>query len=110
MTLEDVRKLVRVVDGHARFVVRAKPRSKREGVELAAAPAPCVVVRVRAPPVEGAANAAIVAVLADVLQVRKGDVSIVRGETSREKDVEVRGLALDDVVTRLAAAIAATLH
>ncbi len=106
MSTDVVRKLVRVVDGHVRVVVRAKPRSKREGVELVDAPAPAIVIRVRARPVEGAANEAIVEVLADALHVRKSDVTIVRGDAAREKDVEVRGLTLVDVVARLVAAAA----
>jgi uncharacterized protein (TIGR00251 family) len=106
-----LRNVTRIVDGHVHVIVRAKPRSKREGVELAELAGDddnsALVVRVRAPPVEGAANERIVEVLAAVLQVRKRDVTIVRGEASREKDVQVRGMSVDDVVTRLAAALVA---
>ena len=42
-------------------------------------------VRVSAPPVEGAANAALIAFLAKVLRLRKSDISVVSGETSRVK-------------------------
>ena len=96
---------VRVVDGVVRVVVRAKPRSKREGLELVSGASGALVVRVRAPPVEGAANERIVAVLADVLGARKSDVRIARGEAARDKDVEVRGVPVDAVIARLAEAV-----
>jgi hypothetical protein len=49
-------------------------------------------VRVAAPPVDGAANRALTALLADVLGVPGGAVRIASGETARTKVVEVDGL------------------
>ncbi len=49
-------------------------------------------VQLAAPPVDGAANAALVAFLADALAVRKSDVAILRGETGRRKTVRVAGV------------------
>lgn len=104
MDVDDVvvRRAARLVDGTVRLVVQAKPRSKSEGVE--AGKDGGLVVRVRAPPVEGAANERIVEVLAQILGVRKSAVSLIRGETARHKEIAVAGLALDDVVTRLVTA------
>ncbi len=48
-------------------------------------------VRVAAPPVEGAANAALVAFLSKQLGLAKRDLDIVSGETSRLKTVRLRG-------------------
>ncbi len=48
-------------------------------------------IQLAAPPVDGEANAALVEFLAGALRVRKGDVSIVRGETGRRKTVRVAG-------------------
>ena len=48
-------------------------------------------VRISAPPVEGAANAALIAFLATVLRLRKSDISIVSGETSRVKLLHLIG-------------------
>ena len=50
------------------------------------------LVRLQAPPVEGAANEELINVLAKVLGVPKRDVTIVSGERSREKRVRVAGL------------------
>ena len=48
-------------------------------------------VRVAAPPVEGAANAALIALLAKALGLPKSAVRIAAGETSRLKTVEIAG-------------------
>ncbi|MFM2418028.1 MAG: hypothetical protein RL385_2751 [Pseudomonadota bacterium] len=44
-----------------------------------------------APPVDGAANAALVRFFAEALGLRQRDVSIVRGEKSRQKTVSIAG-------------------
>lgn len=58
-------------------------------------------VRLTAPPVDGAANAALIAWCAKTLGVRRADVSIVSGQTSRRKRVAVQGISASDVVARL---------
>ena len=60
---------------------------------------------VTAPPVEGAANRALVALLADRLGVPKGAFAFVRGERGRDKVVAVDGLSSCDVERRLAGGI-----
>lgn len=81
---------MKVVDGAVRLVVQVKPRSSKEGVARAADGS--LLVRVRAPPVDGEANSRLVEVLALALGVRKGDVTIVRGASARHKEVAVAGL------------------
>ena len=48
-------------------------------------------IHLAAPPVEGEANAALVAFLAGALRVRRSDVTIVRGQAGRRKTVRVAG-------------------
>jgi uncharacterized protein (TIGR00251 family) len=78
-----------------RFAVRVQPRSSRTGVDGIHGEA--LKVRVHAPPVEGAANEAVVAVLAAALGVPRGAVRIVSGGGSRSKVVEVRGVTAEAV-------------
>jgi uncharacterized protein (TIGR00251 family) len=54
-------------------------------------------VAVSKPPSGGAANAAVVAVLAKTLGVRESNVTIVSGHASPRKEVEIRDLSPDDV-------------
>jgi uncharacterized protein (TIGR00251 family) len=60
-----------------------------------------VKIRLTAPPVDGAANAALVRFLADRLALRPTAVSIVAGEKSRRKEVEIQGLDRATVLDRL---------
>jgi uncharacterized protein (TIGR00251 family) len=60
-----------------------------------------VKVALTAPPVEGAANKALVDLLAKVLGVSKSAVSLVSGETSRNKVVRVAGIEASDAITKL---------
>lgn len=59
-------------------------------------------VRLAAPPVDGAANDALVTLLADELDVARRAVRIVSGESSRSKTVQIDGIDADPV-ERLAA-------
>jgi len=54
-----------------------------------------------APPVEGAANAACLAFLADLLSLPQSQLEILRGERSRNKVVQITGLTRDEVRARL---------
>jgi len=74
-------------DGVVRFDVRVQPRASRTAVGGAHGGA--LRVRLSAPPVDGAANAALVDALADALGVPRRAVRIVAGATSRGKVVEV---------------------
>lgn len=58
-------------------------------------------IKVTAPPVEGAANAAVLDFLADALGIRKSHVALVKGEKSREKTLKITGLTEDEVRARL---------
>lgn len=77
--------------GSVRVEVHVHPGASRERVELRPDGALAVWVRARA--VEGRANEAVVALLAQRLRLRRAQVAIVRGERLRQKLVE---LAVDD--------------
>lgn len=79
----------------AEFVVNVIPRAKK--TELAGERNGALVVRVAAPPVEGAANDALVDFFARALRVPRGAVRIVAGERSRQKRIAIAGVTADDV-------------
>lgn len=59
------------------------------------------VLRVTAPPVDHAANEAVIAAMADALGVPKRTVRLAAGATSRNKSVEVEGMTVEVAATRL---------
>jgi len=82
------------VAGGVRLAVRLTPRASRNGVDGIAVDAndrPLLKLRLVAPPVEGAANVALVAFLSDALGLRKADIVIRSGDTSRTKILHLSG-------------------
>jgi uncharacterized protein (TIGR00251 family) len=75
--------------------IRLQPRARRD--EVVGQRAGAIVVRVTAPPVDGKANAALCAFVAHAAGVPASRVSIVRGQTSRDKVVRVDGVTEDQV-------------
>jgi uncharacterized protein (TIGR00251 family) len=82
-----------------RLTVRAKPRAKKS--QIVRAEGLIVEVSLAAPPVDGAANEELIALLAEVLGVRKRDLRLVLGASSRDKVVEVGVLEEREVTRRL---------
>lgn len=81
------------------FAVRVVPRASRD--KIAGIHDGAVRIRLTAPPVEGAANEALVRFLSSVLRVPKGDIEIVSGQTARQKMVSVYGLSTEEIEARL---------
>jgi uncharacterized protein (TIGR00251 family) len=78
-----------------RFTVRVQPRASR--TELAGSHDGALKVRLQAPPVDGAANEALVTLVAASLGVPRRDVHIVSGASARTKVVDVAGVGIEDV-------------
>ena len=76
-----------------------KPRASRPG--LGAIREGALEVRVAAPPVEGAANDALVDLLARTLDLPRRSVTVVSGERGRLKRIRIEGLTGPEVRTRL---------
>lgn len=74
----------------ATLSIRIQPRaSKNEAVVMENGG---LKIRLTAPPVDGAANEALVRFLADALSIPKSQVAIVSGHTSRDKIVTIEGI------------------
>ena len=87
------------------FAVRVIPRAGRTGA--AGTRGDALLVRLAAPPVEGAANDALVAFLARAFDRPKRDVRILSGKSSRDKRVAIGGVSGDAVALRLSAILSA---
>lgn len=78
-----------------RLTVRLTPRAASEGVEgwdTDDKGRPVLKVRVRAAPIDGKANAALIALMAKALDVPRSRIKLVGGDTARTKTLEIEGL------------------
>jgi uncharacterized protein len=79
--------------------VLVQPRSSRE--RLGPIHGDRLKVAVNAPPVDGEANAAVIALLAKTLGLRRADVEITAGLTGRRKTVRLRGLSAEALLSKV---------
>lgn len=86
----------------ARITVYVQPRAAR--TELAGLHDGQPKIRLAAPPVDGAANAELVAFIAQRLNIPKRSVRVVSGLSSRHKTVEIDGVSADSVTRALSSA------
>ena len=83
----------------ARIRVRLTPRSAKDAI--LAQEEGVYRVKVKAPPLEGRANRALIALVAKALRVPKRDVEITAGEKSRDKALRIRGVTQEEAEERL---------
>lgn len=82
-----------------RMDIRLSPRASKNKVDGVRDGR--LVVKVTAPPVDAAANEAVVALLADEFDMPKRQITIVMGATGRSKTVELAGVTADAIRARL---------
>ncbi len=81
-----------------RFAVRLTPRATLDAIDVVGDGV--LRARVSAAPVDGAANTALVRLIASELKVPKRSVRIVSGESSRSKVIAVDGIGREAIVAR----------
>ena len=92
-------------DGQARLAVRVTPRAKRTqtaGIIADAEGRALLAIKLAAPPVEGAANDALIAFVAKSLKLKQNDVTVLSGAQARMKVLSLSGDA-ETILARLAA-------
>lgn len=83
----------------AQFALRVQPRSSRNAIVGLVGDA--LKLAITAPPVDGKANQAVIDFLAELFRVPKSSITIVSGETGRNKLIAVRGLSAEQVRKKL---------
>lgn len=81
------------------MAIKLQPKASRN--EIQAPQGAELRIAVTAPPVDSAANEALLRLLADTLGCPRGAVQLLRGQTSRHKVVWIRGLAPEAVLNKL---------
>ena len=79
--------------------VKLQPRASKN--EIAGPLGDELRIKVTAPPVDAAANEALLRLLADVLDCPRGKLELVRGHASRRKVIKLHGLAVATVLQKL---------
>lgn len=80
--------------------IKVQPRASKN--EIGEALGAELKVKVTAPPVDSAANEAVLRLLAEVLDCPRGGVQLVRGNTSRHKQILIQRMTLEAVAAKLA--------
>jgi len=88
-----------------RLKVHVNPRSSRN--EITGWNGDALSIKLTAPPVEGAANRAAIQFLAESLGIKKSQITLISGQTSRDKVFEITGLSDPDLRSRLIAFLSA---
>jgi uncharacterized protein (TIGR00251 family) len=81
---------MRMADGGVYLSVKVQPRASRNDIDPSLGEE--LRIRVTAPPVDAAANAAVLELLADKLDCPRNAVRLVRGQTNRHKLIYIHGL------------------
>ncbi len=90
---------LKTIPGGTLLAVKVQPRAARN--EIAGPLGGELRIRVTAPPVDAAANDALLRLLAERLGCPRGQVELVRGHTSRHKVIKLHGLAPEAVAAKL---------
>lgn len=91
---------LRAAGGEVQVDVLVQPRASRE--KIGPVHGDRLKLAVTAPPVDGEANAAVIALLARALDVARSALEVSAGASSRRKTIRVRGLSAEQVQARLA--------
>lgn len=75
-----------LADGEGRLALRVTPGARTEGITIEGGR---LAVKVRAKPTDGAANAAVLALLAQALDLAPSRITLLRGDTARDKLVRI---------------------
>jgi uncharacterized protein (TIGR00251 family) len=95
-------KFIREQAGDVLLSVKLQPRASKN--EIGDPLGDELKIKVTAPPVDAAANQALIELLADVLDCSRGRIELIRGHTSRHKTIRVKNFSGADVEMKLAAA------
>lgn len=86
---------LRETDGGVLLSVKLQPRASKN--EIGEPLGDELKIKVTAPPVDAAANQALIELLAETLDCSRGKVELIRGQTSRHKTILLHGFSAADV-------------
>jgi uncharacterized protein (TIGR00251 family) len=88
-------KFIEKVKDGVNISILAQPRSSKS--EIAGMHDGCLKVRISSPPVDGHANDALIKFFSKILKVPKSDISIVKGDRSKRKKINIKGADINSI-------------
>ncbi len=82
--------IINEVPGGIRLEIKVQPRSSKN--QIAGEQEGALKVKLTAPPVDGEANQALINFLSSYFKIPKRNITLLKGETSRHKLVEIQGI------------------
>ncbi|HEX3012049.1 MAG TPA: DUF167 domain-containing protein [Syntrophomonadaceae bacterium] len=82
-----------------RLEIKVQPRSSRN--QMAGVQDGILKIKLTAPPVDGEANLALIEYLSSLLGVPKRSINLIKGETSRNKLVEINGIKREFLLNKV---------
>jgi hypothetical protein len=95
--------MIRATPAGVTLAVRVQPGAKKTAITgvYGEGPAAQLKIAVQAPPIEGRANSALIAILAELFALPRNKVELVTGELSRSKVFLLRGVMFEQIQARL---------
>ena|SRR5579859_6622820 len=90
---------LRETEGGILLAAKVQPRASKN--EISEAVAGELKIKIMAPPVDSAANEALVKYLSEKLDCGRGRIELVRGQTSRHKWLKLHGFTLEQVLQKI---------
>lgn len=87
------------IEGGIRVGIKVQPRAANNA--LAGEQEGKLKIRITAPPVEGEANKMLIAYLSQLLKLPKKNIKIIKGDTSTQKLVELRGITDSEFIHKI---------
>lgn len=78
-----------------RLALKVTPNARRN--EITGYKDGVIQIKVAAPPEKGKANKALIDLVAETLGIRKSSITIIKGETSRNKVVLIKGISSENI-------------
>ena len=90
---------LRETEGGVVLAVKVQPRASRN--EIGEALGGELKIKITAPPVDSAANVALVKYLGEKLDCGRGRIELLRGQASRHKSLKLHGFTSEQVIKKL---------
>lgn len=76
------------------IIIRVKVIPRSSKMEIVGLEGNTIKIKLTAPPVEGAANEQLIELLSETLDIKKGNIEIVKGDSCKYKTVKIKGVNL----------------